>query len=272
MPHFSKSSLAGHCWIRLPLRRAAEDRRMGLTWLALVGRRASSASNSSVEAPLFRAFATIVYVTRLMLRPTRGLQNTNQEGARNQQMRKIILDIAVSLDGRIEGPNGELDWLRFDDEMARFTNEQLLADIDAIFYGRRTFEVFGAQTSDPSTSEPQRRFQEAVTRTTKYVFSRSPKKAEGNTNFVTGDLKSAVREIASHPGKNIWLSGGAALVTSCAVLGLIDEYRLSIHPVVLGSGKPLFKGMATPVDLKLVATTTLRNGVIAVQYEPIRPA
>ncbi|MGL4465130.1 MAG: dihydrofolate reductase family protein [Planctomycetia bacterium] len=183
-------------------------------------------------------------------------------------MRRIILDIAVSLDGRIAGPNGELDWLIFDDETAQFTNDNLLNDVDSIIYGRKAFELFGSQPIDPAASKPQQTFQDAVTRSTKYVFSQSLSTVAPTVSVIRGGLPAAVRTLKSQPGKDIWLCGGAALVSSFAREQLIDEYRLSVHPIVLGAGKLLFHDSAPPVHLNFLGAHTLSNGVLATRYEP----
>jgi dihydrofolate reductase len=155
-------------------------------------------------------------------------------GQSEEFMKRIILNIAVTLDGLIEGPQGELDWLLFDDDVVDSTNE-FLHEVDSILYGRKAYEIFGKQSSTPSSSEGQREFAETVNAMTKYVFSRSMR-GDGEAIVVDGDIAAEVARIKAQPGKDIWLCGGATIVTALANLGLIDEYRLDVHPVVLGAG------------------------------------
>lgn len=186
--------------------------------------------------------------------------------------RRLILDIAVSLDGRIEGPDGALDWLRFDDETARFTNEHLVREVGAILYGRKAFERFGAQQPDGATSEAGRTFQAFVARATKYVVSRTiaPRDA-GGAVVLAGDAAEEVQRLRSGTGAPIWLCGGAQLIQTCLRQRLIDEYRLTVHPVVLGTGLKLFGERDEVLELTLTSSHTLRNGLVAVCYKP-RPA
>lgn len=187
--------------------------------------------------------------------------------SRESTMRRIILDIAVSLDGRIAGPHGELDWLIFDDETAQFTNDNLINHVDSIIYGRKAFELFGSQPIDHVASKPRQKFQDAVTRSTKYVFSKSLSTIAPTVSVIRGELPAAVRTLKSQPGKDIWLCGGAALVSAFARQQLIDEYRFSVHPIVLGAGKLLFHDSEPPIHLKFLRAQTLSNGILATRYE-----
>lgn len=141
-------------------------------------------------------------------------------------MKKIILCVAVSLDGFIEGPNGEYDWCPppSEKEMKTFLDE-----IDVIFMGRKSFEMAGTSMFPDKTC---------------YVFSNTLKKVKGNTKIISGDYVSAVNEIKQQPGKNIWLFGGASLTTDFINHQLVDEMWLGLIPILLGSGKPLFQDIA----------------------------
>ncbi len=139
-------------------------------------------------------------------------------------MRKVILGVAVSLDGFIEGPNGEYDWCPppSGNEMSKF-----LDGIDVVFFGRKSYELFG-------TAEYASKIC--------YVFSNTLKAVKGkNTHLLSGDVVSAVKKIKAEEGKNIWLWGGASLTTTFMNAGLVDELWLGLVPVVLGAGKPLFQ-------------------------------
>ncbi len=139
-------------------------------------------------------------------------------------MRKVILGVAVSLDGFIEGPNGEYDWCPppSQTEMEAFMNK-----IDIIFMGRKSFEMMGSAAFPGKVS---------------YVFSNSLKSVKGAT-IISGEIIKAVNEIKNQEGKDIWLFGGASLTTSFINEGLVDEMWLGIVPVILGAGKPLFQNI-----------------------------
>lgn len=182
-------------------------------------------------------------------------------------MRKIIFQSSISLDGFIEGPNGELDWLVEDGEANNETS--FLSDFDTIFYGRKTYEKMGVQEfMEPDLREVQKEFLYVLHGMRKYVFSRQKKHVSGNAMVVGRDLESEVVRIREEDGKNIWLRGGADILRTFADLDLVDEYLLMMHPVVLGSGKPLFGGMKKPLYLKLISERTFKSGVVILHYKP----
>src|SRR6266480_2718295 len=128
-------------------------------------------------------------------------------------MRKIILNLAVTLDGFIEGPNGELDWLVRDEEtdFGDILNEILL-DKDIIFYGRISYERWGNYQPAENTSPKLRKAYGLLHSKMKYVFSRTKTNDNTNAIFINSDIKERVREIKQQPGKNIWLYGGGKLI------------------------------------------------------------
>ncbi len=138
-------------------------------------------------------------------------------------MRKVILGVAVSLDGFIEGPKGEYYWCP---PPSQKEMDDFMSKIDSIFFGRKSFELMG-----PSAFSEKELF----------VFSNSLQKADGeNVHLVTGNIISQVKEIKNKPGKDIWLYGGASLTTTFINEELVDEMWLGIVPIILGKGKPLF--------------------------------
>ncbi len=165
-------------------------------------------------------------------------------------MRKVILNLAVSLDGYIEGPKGEYDWCFTDQDygMTRF-----LSHIDAIFFGRKSFELVCPMGPN------------AYPDLTRYVFSRSLKSAEGAI-VISDDVKRNVEKIKRMKGRDIWLFGGAELTNSLLELGVIDELQLSVHPVILGGGKPLFKSSSKRTGLRLVGTKQYSTGLVQMFY------
>ena len=178
--------------------------------------------------------------------------------------RRIILDLAVTLDGFIEGKNGEIDWCIMDAEMG-FTD--FLNQIDAIFYGRKSYELWGQFTPENDATVAEKELWEAVHSKDKYVFSRTQKaNADHNTEFISDNIIEEVNKLKNAPGKDIWLYGGSSLITTFINLGLVDEFRLSVHPVILGEGKPLFIDIQQRLNLKIASTRTFSSGVVQLVY------
>ncbi len=183
-------------------------------------------------------------------------------------MRKVILDLAVTLDGYIEGPNGEVDWCIMETDIGAgdksfldtFPNE-----IDAVFYGRKSYELYGNYI--PEENGAFKSFYEKINRMKKYIFSSTMNDADGHT-IIKGNINDEVNRIKSLPGKDIWLFGGASLITDFVNNNLIDEYRLALHPVVLGGGKPLFQNIEHRVNLELIETKSSKSGVTSLYYKP----
>jgi dihydrofolate reductase len=170
-------------------------------------------------------------------------------------MRKIILQLAVSLDGFIEGPNGEFDWCFTDDD---YGMTEFFKRIDAIFLGRKTYELTLTMGGSAPPGFPALK---------EYVFSRSLDKVEGDRVIVNGDLAKEVHKIKTEPGKDIWLFGGAKLTTSFINLGLVDEMALAVHPILLGSGKPLFQDIPGRIPLQLTNTQAYPSGLVMLSYK-----
>ena len=179
-------------------------------------------------------------------------------------MKKVILDLAVTLDGFIEGPNGEIDWCIMDDDM---DFDGFLSGIDTIFYGRVSYETWGNFQPDENASPAEQILWKGVHSKKKYVFS-SQNKQDNNAVFINSDIANSVNEIKKQPGKDIWLYGGASLIKTFIQLNLIDIYRISVHPVVLGNGKPLFEDLKDRIELKLLKTNVFKSGVVQLIYEP----
>jgi len=148
-------------------------------------------------------------------------------------MRHVILYIATSLDGYIAGPSGEIDWL-FSDQDYGYT--EFFAGVDTVVMGRKTYEV--------SLSFGDYPYKE----TRVIVYSRTPREPNQQATFVSADVAGTVAELKRTPGKNIWLVGGGEIVAECLRHDLIDEFRVFVHPIILGSGIPLFThGLPTRV-------------------------
>lgn len=170
-------------------------------------------------------------------------------------MRKIILGLAVSLDGMIEGPNGEYDWCFTDQDygLIDFYNR-----VDSVFIGRRSYELMQDIGYDSMPGSPK--FKE-------YVFSNTLEEVNEGSVLVKGNIKEEIEKIKNEPGKDIWLFGGASLTTSLMELELVDEFWLSVHPIILGAGKPLFNNINKRIPLELVESKTYETGLVSLKYQ-----
>ena len=188
-------------------------------------------------------------------------------------MRKIILNLTLTLDGFIEGPNGEIDWI-VGDSSVDFGDilTEIIRDKDAIFYGRKSYELWGNYSPEQGSQKLKDAYALMHTKT-KYVFSETKTSDGTNAIFINENIKQRVEEIKrSRNGgrKNIWLYGGASLITTFLNLDLIDEYHLAIQPVILGKGKPLFQNVEQRHRLKLIETKGDPSGVAVLIYETDR--
>ena len=183
-------------------------------------------------------------------------------------MGKIILDLAVTLDGYISGPNGEIDWLVKDGgkDFGDILGD-ILDGIDAIFYGRVSYDLWGNYYPDEKASPKLKESYKLLHSKTKYVFSKTRKGDDSKATFIDSDIKENILEIKQKVDGDIWLYGGGKLITSIMNLGLVDIYKLAVHPVIIGKGIPLFKDIRKRIELKLIDTEQAKSGVILMTYE-----
>jgi dihydrofolate reductase len=184
-------------------------------------------------------------------------------------MRRIIWMMSVSLDGFFEGPAGELDWQIVDDELHTHFNEQLSA-MGAFLDGRVTYELMAGfwptADADPSSTGPMVEFASIWREMPKIVFSRTLERADWNTTVVRELVAEDIMELKSQPGGDL-VVGGADLAAAFMRLDLIDEYRLYVHPIVIGQGKRLFQPADVRINLRLAETQTFGSGVVLLRYQ-----
>ncbi len=169
-------------------------------------------------------------------------------------MRKVILQLAVSLDGYIEGPNGEFDWCFTDQD---YGMSAFFKRIDSTFMGRKTYELARAMQDEAPPGFPK--FKE-------YVFSNTLTEVKEEVILINGDIKKKVEKIKKEKGKDIWLFGGAELISLLMNLHLVDEIILAVHPVILGSGKALFSEIKERTWLMLTDHKIYPNGLAFLIY------
>ena len=171
-------------------------------------------------------------------------------------MRKIILQLAVSLDGFIEDAQGQFDWCSLEGDYD-YGMPEFFKRIDSTFMGRKTYELALAMADQAPPGFPK--FKE-------YVFSTTLDDVKGDVILVKGDIKKEVEKIKNENGKDIWLFGGAELISVLMNLKLVDEVMLAIHPVILGGGKPLFKEIKERTWLTLTDHKIYPNGLVFLTY------
>jgi dihydrofolate reductase len=189
-------------------------------------------------------------------------------------MGTVVYSMGVSLDGYMEGPNHELDWHIFDEELQSYVMTQQRR-VGAYLWGRRVYEHMAAYWSiadqDPAASSFVREYAGIWKNTPKIVFSRTLKHVEPNT----GDNVRLLREVTPETvarlktefGQDLSV-GGADLAASFMRLGLIDEYGLSVQPIILGRGTPFFPQLERPIQLRLIETRRFTSGVVYLRYQP----
>ncbi len=189
-------------------------------------------------------------------------------------MRKVVVMMSVSVDGFMEGPNRELDWQVVDDELHTHFNE-VLAGMGAFLDGRVTYELMAGfwptADSDPASTRPMAEFARIWRDKPKIVYSRTLQTADWNTMVVHDVVPEEVEALKAQPGGDL-VVGGADLAAEFARLDLVDEYRLYVHPIILGRGKPLFPGSDARTALRLLETRTFGNGVILLRHAVSRGA
>jgi dihydrofolate reductase len=174
----------------------------------------------------------------------------------------------ITLDGFFEGPNRDIGWHNVDDEFNEFAIEQLNS-ADGLIFGRVTYELMAAYwpTETVSTDDPI--VAGKMNSIPKIVFSRTLEKAGwNNTRLVKDKAPEEISKLKQMPGRDLYIFGSAKLSSTLANLGLIDEYRVIVNPVVLGAGTPLFRDLQNPISLRLSRTKVFRNGNDLLVYQP----
>lgn len=180
----------------------------------------------------------------------------------------------TSLDGFVAGLKGEMNWIKFDDELFDFV-DTMTAKADAALYGRVTYEMmqnyWPHAGKQPNASKHDKEHSAWYAKVSKVVLSRTiSEKGLINTKVVSDHLAENINAIKSQAGKNILIFGSPGASHSLLSQGLIDEFWLFVNPVLLGEGIPLFNGVAEMTNLKLVESKIFSCGVIALHYETIR--
>jgi dihydrofolate reductase len=187
-------------------------------------------------------------------------------------MRSVTYSMGVSLDGFIAGPDGEFGWTEPDEEVFRFVTDEIRG-IDVHLLGRRLYETmlyWEDADQDPSLDDAMLEWAALWKPLPKVVFSRTLSAVRGNARLATGSLAEEIARLRAEPGQGEIAIGGAALAAEAAELGLIDEYRARVYPVLVGGGIPYFPRGERRVDLELVETRTFSSNVVYLHYRVAR--
>jgi dihydrofolate reductase len=176
------------------------------------------------------------------------------------EMRKVVFGGANSLDNYIARPDGSYDWLLFGDEVAELMKD-MWPKIGTMIMGRKTWDVSRASMPKTKSKKPHGAIET-------YVFSRTLKAGEEDGAIIRNDDPGAfVRDLKQGEGKDIYVMGGGELARDLFEAGVIDEIGFNIHPILLGSGIPLFHAMSKQIDLELIECRQLKNGCVYVYYK-----
>ncbi len=183
-------------------------------------------------------------------------------------MGKLIYSMNVSLDGFIETPDHSLDWANVDEEVHFWFNQQTREQAASI-YGRRMYEVMGSYWpnagNDPDATPAMRQFGEIWSTLPKVVFSRSLDSVDYGCRLVRGDVGEELARLRKEFDGDIDVSG-PNIAAQFIERGLVDEYRLVVHPVAIGAGTPFFPDLGRPIRLRQTAVKRFESGVLALTY------
>jgi dihydrofolate reductase len=193
-------------------------------------------------------------------------------------MRKLIMKMSVTVDGFVSGPNGEADWIfKSSDEASRAWVLEQTWEAGLIIMGRKSFEAMAPYwpTAPGPFAAPMNEIPKAVF-TQKGFKGLAPSADQlpaaaswAAAQVCKGDLAEEIRKLKSEPGKPITAIGGAGFMRSLIATGLIDEYLIVTHPIILGQGLPIFNGLAQPLNLRLIDVKSFPGGIVAHMYRPV---
>lgn len=183
-------------------------------------------------------------------------------------MSRVVYSMSVSLDGFVETPDRSLDWVKVDEELHRFFNEEARAT-GTFLLGRRMYELMAdywpTADANPSTPDYMVDFARIWKEKPKVVFSTTLERVEWNSRLVRGGVVEEIVRLKRRPGDDMSV-GGPTLASTLIRHDLIDEYRLYVQPVVLGAGTRFFPPLDHPISLRLLETKTFGSGVVYLRY------
>jgi len=187
----------------------------------------------------------------------------------NKVMRKLRLQVQISVDGCIAGPNNEMDWLVWDDNYIKYLNE-ITESVDTIILGRKMVDGFIPYWTEVMNKpdDPWNAFAKKMVEIPKVVFTKTLNKSEWiNTDIATGDLKDEITKLKNLDGGDIIVYGGASFDSSLIKEKLIDEFYLFVNPIVIGNGKIIFKDLNEIQKLTLIESKVFDCGLVLLHYK-----
>ena len=188
-------------------------------------------------------------------------------------MRKLVAFMHMSLDGFAAGPNGELDWIAYDEELQTYA-QTIVESVGTALYGRVTYhmmEFFRTVPDNPESSEQERAHAAWIEAIPKVVVSTTLAESDwNNTTIINDNLVAAIEALKQQPGKDIVIFGSPSLTQALAQLGLVDAYQLTVTPVLLGKGIPFFAALAEKQSLQLVSNRVFASGALGLYYQVIK--
>ena len=185
-------------------------------------------------------------------------------------MRKIIVSNLVTVDGYFCGPNGEIDWHNVDAEFNEYAIE-MLNSLDTLIFGRVTYDLMAGYWPAPDGPKDDPIVAGKMNSLEKLVFSKTQEKLAWNNSRVLTEINpDVIKKIKQEPGKDMAIFGSGTIVQAFTNFGLIDEYRLIVNPIILGSGKLLFANIEKKLNLKLINEKKFKSGNVLLCYEPAR--
>jgi dihydrofolate reductase len=187
-------------------------------------------------------------------------------------MRRIVTTTWITLDGFIAGPDNAMDWVMVDQDMGQY-EDAIVSAADTLLLGRVTYESFAGSwprvPDNPDASEGEREYARKLNALRKVVFSKTLPSADWNNSTLLREIEPAeIEKMKQEPGRDMLIYGSASVVRALINHGLIDEYQLLVHPVILGAGKPLFQDITEKQSLELVKTKPFPSGVMGLYYRP----
>ena len=181
-------------------------------------------------------------------------------------MRKVVYGLNISLDGYYKDINGNFDFTVPDDELMRHFVE-FERETEVHLYGRKLYEIMNFwKTANQNLDATELEYAKVWKNIPNVIFSRTLERVDSNERLIKDHIAEEVTELKKGPGKYM-VVGGGELASTFIELGLIDEYRLYLHPIVLGKGKPLFQSLTKNLALKLIDSKVFGSGVVLLRYQ-----
>ncbi len=187
-------------------------------------------------------------------------------------MRKLKLQVQMSVDGCIAGPNNETDWLTRGNDSFKYVND-IVDSSDTILMGRKMVDGFIPYWTEVAgkLDDPMNAFAKKMIETPKIVFTKTLNKSEWiNTEIATGDFRDEITKLKSLDGKDLLVYGGASFDSSLIKEKLIDEFYLFVNPIIFGNGKTIFKDLKEIQKLTLIESKMFESGLVLLHYEAKR--